>query len=64
VFEVLLGRRWRWHAARFRQLGGIVKKTWRPFAAMAFAAMLFAIFCNAVFPGAATAGQVIDLMLK
>ena len=67
VFEVLLGSPLARGARALDSANWaavLLKKTWRPFAMMAFAAMLFAIFCNAAFPGAATAGQVIDLMLK
>ncbi|MEQ1516296.1 MAG: hypothetical protein ABL931_07390 [Usitatibacteraceae bacterium] len=67
IFEVLLGSPLARGAKALdtaNWAAALLKKTWKPFGLMAGAAMLFAFFCNSVYPQAATAGQVIDLMLK
>lgn len=67
IFEVLLGSPLARGAKALdtaNWAAALLKKTWKPFSLMAGAAMLFAFFSNSVFPQAATAGQVIDLMLK
>ena len=67
IFEVLLGSPLARGARALDSANWatvLLMKTWKPFGLMAGAAMIFALFCNAVFPQAATAGQVINLMLK
>jgi hypothetical protein len=67
IFEVLLGSPLARGARALDSANWaaiLLKKTWRPFAAMAGAAMIFALFCHQAFPQAATAGQVIHMMLN
>lgn len=66
IFEVLLGSPLARGAKALdtaHWASALLKKTWVPFGVMAVAAMSFAFFCNALFPQAATAGQVMQLLM-